>query len=78
MVSVNNKLDFKDPNKNMALVDSSIFYTRKNTKSAYNNKFMISAPTWNDELSLPDGSYNYFEHIIKKHETMAYNPPVQI
>ena len=45
MVSVNNKLDFKDPNKNMALVDSSIFYTRKNTKSAYNNKFMISAPT---------------------------------
>ena len=52
-------------------------------KSEYsNNKFKISAPTWNDEL--PNESYsvsdrqNYFEYIIKKHETIADNPPVQI
>ena len=42
-------------------------------KSSYNNnKFKISAPTWNDEFELPDGSYlisdiqDYFEYILKK------------
>ena len=54
-------------------------------KSAYNNnKFKISAPTWNDTFDLPDGSYSIvdiqdcFEFIIKKHETVTENPPVQI
>ena len=54
-------------------------------RSKYNNnKFKISAPTWNDEFDLPDGSYSvsdiqdYFEYITKKHETIADNPPVQI
>ena len=44
----------------------------ENIKSTYyNNKFKISAPTWNDEFDLPDGSYSiadiqdYFEFIIK-------------
>ena len=53
--------------------------------SAYNNnKFKISASTWNDEFDLPNGSYSildiqdYFEYIIKKHETIVDNPPVQI
>ena len=57
----------------------------ENSKSAYNNnKFKISAPIWNDEFDLHDGSYSfsdiqdYFEFIIKKHETTADNPPVQI
>ena len=69
----------------MALPKLGIYYTWKNIKSAYNkNKFRISAPTWNDEFDLPDGSYSisdiqyYFEYIIKKHETLANNPPVQI
>ena len=49
-----------------------------------NNKFKISAPTWYDEFGLPDGSYsisdiqNCFEFIIKKHETFAKNPSIQI
>ena len=52
-------LNLKDPNKNMALANLSIYYTWKNIKSAYNNnKFKISAPTWNDEFDLPDGSYS--------------------
>ena len=44
-----------------------------------NNKFKIFAPTWNDELELPDGSYSisdiqdYFEHILKKMEKMLIN-----
>ena len=69
----------------MALANLSIYYTWKNIKSEYNNnKFKISAPTWNDTFDLPDGSYSisdiqdYFEFIIKKHETLTENPPVQI
>ena len=43
------KLDLKKPNKNIALANLSIYYTRKTIKSAYNsNKFKIAAPTWND------------------------------
>ena len=30
------KLDFKNPNKNMALANLSIYYTWKNVKSTYN------------------------------------------
>ena len=63
----------------------SIYYTWKNIKSEYNNnKFKISAPTWNDTFYLLVGSYSifdiedYFELIIKKHETLSENPPIQI
>ena len=73
----------KDPKKIIALANLSIHYTWKNIKSEYNsNKFKISAPTWNDTLDLPDGSYlivdiqDYFELIIKKHE-ISENPSVQ-
>ena len=69
----------------MALVKLSIYCTWKNIKSEYNNnKFKISAPTWNETFDLPDGSYSiadiqdYFEFIIKKHETLTENPPIQI
>ena len=79
------KLDFKNPNKNMALANLSIYYTWKNIKSIYkNNKFKISAPTWNETFDLPDGSYNiseiqdYIEYIIKKHETIGENAPILI
>ena len=41
----------------MALANLRIYYTWKNTKSAYNKiKFKISARTWNDTFDLPDGS----------------------
>ena len=79
------KLDLKDPNENTALANLSIYYTWKSIKSVCNNnKFKISAPTWNDEFELPYGSYSishiqvYFEFIIKKLETIANNLPVQI
>ena len=79
------KLNLKNPNKNMALANLSIYYTWKNIKSEYkSNKFKISAPTWNDEFDLRNGCYSvsdiqyYFQYIIKKHETLADNPPVQI
>ena len=79
------KLNLKNPNKNMALANLSIYCTWKNIKSEYNNnRFKIHAPTWNDQFNLPDGSYSvsdiqdHFEYIIKKHETITDNPPVQI
>ena len=79
-----NKLNLKDPNRNMALAKLTIYYTWTNIKSAYiNNKFKISAPTWNDEFDMPDGLYSvsdiqhYFECIIKKQETIADNTPVK-
>ena len=79
------KLDLKNPNKNMALANLSIYYTWKNVKSTCNNnKFIISAPTWNETFDLPDGSYNiseiqdYIEYIIKKHETIGQNAPILI
>ena len=54
------KLNFKTPNnENIGLVNLSIYYTWKNIKSAYNNnKFRISATTWNNECDLPDASYS--------------------
>ena len=63
-----------------------IFITRgKNIKSTYNNnKFKITAPTWNDKFELPDGSYSvsdiqdYFEYILKKHGENTDKPSVQI
>ena len=71
-VTLADKLNLKDPNKNMALANLSIYYTWKNIKSAHNNyKIKISAPNWNDKFDLPDGSYSilniqdYFEYINK-------------
>ena len=71
-LSVADKLNLKNPNKNMALANLSMYYTWENIKSAYNNnKFKTSAPTWSDEFDLPDASYSiadmqdYFEFIIK-------------
>ena len=79
------KLNLKNPMKNMALANLSIYYTWKNIKTEYNNnKFKISAPTWNETFDLPDASYiiadiqDYFEFIIKKHETLTKNPSVKI
>ena len=84
-LDLTDKLNLKNPNKNMASANLSIYYTWKNTKPEYNkNKFKISAPTWNETFDLPDGSYSiayiqgYFEFIIKKHRTLTKNPPVQI
>ena len=74
ILKLTNKLDLRIGKKVIALSNLSIYYTWKNIKSPYNNnKFKISAPTWNDEFELPDGSYSvsdiqdYFEYILKKH-----------
>ena len=53
----------------------------KYKKSNKNNKFKISAPTWNEEFELPDGSYSASDiqdYIIKKHDTVGDNPSIKI
>ena len=57
----------------------------ENIKKSYKkDEFKISAPTWNENFKLPDGSYSlldiqyYFEYIIRKHKTMTDNPPIRI
>ena len=71
-LDLTDKRNLKNPIKKMALAKLSIYYTWRNIKSEYNNnKFKISAPTWNDTVDLTDGSYSisdiqdYFEFIIK-------------
>ena len=47
-----------------------------------NNKFKISAPTWNDEFQLPGESYSvsdiqdYFKYIFKKHGENTNKPSI--
>ena len=78
-------LDLERGKKTVALSNLSIYYTWKNIKSSYNNnRFKISAPKWNEEFELPDGSYSisdiqdYFEYILKKHSKNVDNPSIRI
>ena len=55
-----------------------------NVKRSYKNtKLKISAPTWNEEFELPDGSYSvsdiqdYFKYILKT-ETVNDNSSIMI
>ena len=84
-IKLTNKLDLRISEKIIVFSNLSIYYTWKNIKNSYNNnKFKISAPTWNDEFELPDGSYSvsdiqdYFEYILKKHGEDIDKPSVQI
>ena len=68
-----------------ALSNLSIYHTWRNIKSSYNdNKFKITAPTWNDKFELPDGSYSVpdiqdcFEYILKKQGENIDNSSVKI
>ena len=69
-LKITNKLDLRIDGKVIALSNLSIYYTWRNIKSSYNNnKFKISAPTWNDEFELLDRSnsvsdiQDYFNYI---------------
>ena len=58
-LKLTSKLDLRLGEKVIALSNLSIYYTWKNIKSSpNNNKFKIPASTWNEEFTLPDGSYS--------------------
>ena len=66
----------------MSLFKNCLF---KNVRKKYkNNKLKIIAPTWNDELEFPDGSYSvsdiedWIKFIIKKHGTLTTIPPIHV
>ena len=59
LLNLSDKINLKGSDKYFVLSNLSIYYTWKNTKRSYkNNKFKISAPTWNKKFELPDRSYS--------------------
>ena len=66
------------------LLYQTLAFTLHGKISHKNNKFKTSAPTWNKEFELPDGSYSvsdiqdYFKYMLKKHETVTDNPSIMI
>ena len=49
ILNLTNKIDLRRGGKIVPLSNLSIYYKEKNIKTSYNNnKFEISAPTWND------------------------------
>ena len=58
LLNLLDEINLKGSDKYIALSNLSIYYAWRNIKKSYkNNKFKISAPTWSEELKLPDGSY---------------------
>ena len=59
VVNLSQRLYLKRLNRHVALQNLSIYHTWKNIrKQCKNSKLKVIAPTWNDELELPDGSYS--------------------
>ena len=85
LFNLSDKINVKRSDKYVALSNLSICYTWKNIKKSYKfNKYKVSAPTWNEEFELSDGSYsvsdiqNHFECVIKKHKIVTDNPSIMI
>ena len=85
VLKLTDQLYLKRGQKAVALSNLSIYYTWNNMKSSYNNnRFKISAPTWNEEFALPDGSYSIsaiqdcLEYILKEHSENVDNPSIRI
>ena len=74
LLNISDKINLKRNDKYVALSNLSIYYIWKNIKNSYkNNKFKISAPTWNEEFELSNALYfvshiqDYFEYILETH-----------
>ena len=78
ILKLTGKLDLRIGEKNISLSNLCIYYKWKKIKSSYNNnRFKISAPTWNDKFKFPDGScpvssiqeyFEYMEKILINHQ----------
>ena len=85
ILTFTDKLGLTKGENRISLSNLSIYYRWRNIKgSCNNNKFKISAPTWNDKFELPDGSYSvsdiqdYFEYILKRIGENIDKPSVKI
>ena len=67
----NVSFDLRSSKKHVALQNLYIYYTLKYNKTRQKNKLKIIAPTWNDQIELPNGSYSvpdiqyYIKYIIR-------------
>ena len=75
LLSLTYQINLKKSDKYVALSNFRIYHTWKNIKKSYkNNKLKISAPTWNEEFELSDGSnsisdiQDYFEYTLNNTE----------
>ena len=85
VLNLSQRLDLASSNKHAALQNLFIYQAWKSMRKQYkNNKLKMIAPTWNDELKLPDGSYSvsdiqdYIKHILKKHETLITTASIHV
>ena len=84
LLNLSDKINLKRSNACVVLPNRSIYYTWKNIKKSYKNKFKTSAPNWNEKFELPDVSYSvsdipdYFEYIFKKHGEKTNNLSIKI
>ena len=85
VLKLTDQQEIRKGQKTVALSNISDYYTWENIKNSYNNnRFKISAPTWNEKFELPDGSYSisdiqdYFGYILKKHSENVDNPSFRI
>ena len=82
--NLTDKANLKSNDKYVALWNLSIYSPWKIIRVIQKQKIKISAPILYDKFELFDGLYfvsyiqEYFEYIIKKHETVADNPPIRI
>ena len=59
VLNLTQRLNLKSLNKHVAPQNLSFYYTWKNITQQYkNNKLKITAPTWNNEFELLNGSYS--------------------
>ena len=80
LLNLSEKINLQRSDIYVALSSLSVHYTWKNIKKSYNNnKFKISALTWNEEFEVSDLSYstseiqNCFECILEKHGEKTHN-----
>ena len=85
LLNLSDKINLTRSDEYVAFSNLSIYSTWKDIKKSYkNNKFKISAPTWNEGFQLTDGSYSvshnqdYFDYIIKKYKTITNNPLIML
>ena len=77
LLNLTDKINLRRKDKYIALSNLSIYYTWKNIKKSYkNNKFKISAPTWNEEFEFTDQNSKPLEIQNKINVTLVINQSI--
>ena len=79
MYQFTDKLNLKNPKKNMALANIKTLNLNATTINLkYVLQLGIVSSIYPMDLTTLNKIQDYFEYVIKKHGTIADNPPVQI